>query len=66
MIDLSASLDELKPCPFCGSEARWATTDGGDDSWEIQCTNDDCCIVLFAGASCRETLIAWNTRKETK
>ena len=34
--------EELKSCPFCGSEARWA--------------------VLFAGATARETLAAWNHR----
>jgi len=53
---------ELRPCPFCGSEARWAATCGGDDSWEIQCSNVDCCIVLFAGASAEETCRSWNTR----
>lgn len=53
---------ELKPCPFCGSKARWATTMGGDDSWEIQCSNNDCCLVVFSGNTGNETLAAWNTR----
>lgn len=53
---------ELKPCPFCGSEARWATTMGGDDSWEIQCSNNDCCLVVFSGNTGEETCTAWNTR----
>jgi len=35
---------------------------GGDDSWEIQCSNSDCCIVLFSGATSEETSRSWNTR----
>ena len=27
--------NELKPCPFCGGEARWATSTESAD-WEIQ------------------------------
>jgi hypothetical protein len=56
-------VNELKPCPFCGSEAHWAATHGGDDSHEIQCSNQDCCIVLFAGATAEETRKSWNTRQ---
>ena len=54
--------DELKPCPFCGGEPRWAATPFEND-FQIDCGNQACPVVVF---SCRgtepEAIAAWNTR----
>jgi hypothetical protein len=55
-------VDELRPCPFCGSAARWAMTTE-DDDWEIQCSNEGCLLVLYGqDKTARDTAAAWNTR----
>lgn len=52
----------LKPCPFCGSEARWATSTEADD-WEILCSNIQCPVFFFGGDHTGTELAnAWNTR----
>lgn len=56
---------DLLPCPFCGGAARWATSTE-DDDWEIQCSNQNCGIMLFCcGATGEETAANWNTRSES-
>lgn len=53
----------LKPCPFCGAAPRWATSMGLEDGYEIQCTNDACPVLIFAGGKTEEEAIAnWNAR----
>jgi hypothetical protein len=55
-------MNKLKPCPFCGSEARWATTHAESD-WEIQCSNSDCLLLVYGqGQTGEETVAAWNKR----
>ncbi len=52
--------EELKPCPFCGSEAEWQTATRPwpyDDVRRISCSNDECPVQPTANASA-----AWNTR----
>jgi hypothetical protein len=56
-------IDELKPCPFCGSPA---TLDEQDDWW-IGCTNDDgrgeCDFVPSGWFEDKDDAIeVWNTR----
>jgi hypothetical protein len=52
-------MDELKPCPFCGGEAK--VIDAGIEVW-VECTNEKCkCIRYFKGTR-KEAYKAWNTR----
>lgn len=54
---------ELKPCPFCGGEARIAC-DCSIDKWEIFCGQCHCTLKMFAERE--DAVIAWNTRKGEK
>jgi hypothetical protein len=55
---------ELKPCPFCGSEARWAASSEAED-WEILCTNQECPVIFIGGDHTGVELErAWNTRPQ--
>ena len=55
----------LKPCPFCGGEAKmdnWSSTDGYMNDWwkRVQCT---VCDIAKLGKTEEEVIEAWNTRK---
>ena len=50
-----SNLVELKPCPFCGSEARLISWKKGKARHTIGCINVDCVIWLPAD-------IAWENR----
>jgi Lar family restriction alleviation protein len=53
--------DELKPCPFCGSEA---SINSGTEDHYVVCRNDDCAAALIARSfsSAEEAIAAWNRR----
>lgn len=53
--------EELKPCPFCGSEA---SINSGTEDHYVVCRNDDCAAALIARsfASAEEAIAAWNRR----
>lgn len=64
---------ELKPCPFCGGEARLGKThpgpapDGdaryGTTVWGVYCPNEECCVVSTDWRSTEtEAIEAWNRR----
>lgn len=56
------STSDLKPCPFCGSAARWAVSTEADD-YEVQCSNGDCAVLVMAcGATERDAATRWNMR----
>lgn len=60
-------MSELKPCPFCGGEARIYMNDSDLDNilYYCMCTNDRGCNVLpitLDHYSEEEAAAAWNTR----
>lgn len=53
---------DLKPCPFCGSPARWPASTESED-WEIQCSRESCPVMFIGGDETgRELAAAWNRR----
>ncbi len=56
-------MDELKPCPFCGSPAEMENG-RNDRPWVVECPNRDCHAQPFMDhADSRfEAIAAWNTR----
>lgn len=57
------SEEELKPCPFCGSEAKHYYDDNGwmNTDW-VSCENDDCGAQTCLHESKELALAAWNRR----
>ncbi|MBQ7577610.1 MAG: Lar family restriction alleviation protein [Synergistaceae bacterium] len=56
--------EQLKPCPFCGSEKVELYRDGKGDYF-INCKNCMCLVSGFYRTK-RESLQVWNTRAEDK
>lgn len=59
-------MSELKPCPFCGGEAK-AMLDKCSGVYFIGCSNDKCLGFSAIGWSYEtkyEAISAWNTRAE--
>ena len=56
--------DELKPCPFCGGEAKMNRV--GNGVYEIVCSNNGCRVQPETPRVGDETeaVKAWNTRAE--
>lgn len=48
--------DKLKPCPFCGGEAKWFNTES-----KVYCVK--CCCSTAAFIDKRDATKSWNTRK---
>lgn len=48
-------MDELKPCPFCGSSAL-AWIDNNTNTWIVKCCNPECIDMLMQSAG------KWNNR----
>lgn len=63
--------ENLKPCPFCGGEAKLSTY---YDFYKVHCNSDDCWAEVSIGdayngvgkwyGSVAEAVDAWNTRAE--
>ena len=55
--------EKLKPCPFCGSDAKVLMSDG----WIIICQNSDlnCNARLPYCPTKNEAIKTWNTRSES-
>lgn len=53
--------DEVKPCPFCGSQAL---ADHRSGSAFVECSNDECGIFMIDmdNPYCDEVVDKWNTR----
>lgn len=51
---------KLKPCPFCGSEAKvWQGMFGG---WRAFCTNRKSCGAMIVCATEQDAIRDWNRR----
>lgn len=57
-------MSELKPCPFCGGEARLTSFDDGPvKRWFIQCKKHiECGGRMIAKPTETEAIVAWNRR----
>jgi hypothetical protein len=60
-------MDKLKPCPFCGSEARFSYCEDdccGAMIREVMCSNEECLAEIYVGETKDEyeAAKAWNTR----
>ena len=57
----------LKPCPFCGSPAQFATVDFGKPNQheEVACSNNKCWVVPITWGSMSKEKAAenWNDRR---
>lgn len=49
--------DALKPCPFCGGEARF-----DDMEMQVQCTTRSCTGQARMFDTAAQAITAWNTR----
>lgn len=58
----------LKPCPFCGGvevQSFHHQIEGWEDSWHVECMDDNCGNCTCHHASEAEAITAWNTRAST-
>lgn len=55
-------MEELKPCPFCGSEGKPRRV--FQDWWKVRCTNKECGGNIRRFKTKEEALAAWNRRSE--
>lgn len=56
----------LKPCPFCGSEARLMQWGSSNIIYIIRCSNPDCPVPIVrnpAGSDLDEVINEWNRRQ---
>ena len=53
-------MSDLKPCPFCGGEAKIRETDIG--GFHVCCTNCPCDYGRYWFSTKRLAAIAWNRR----
>ncbi|MCB1688566.1 MAG: Lar family restriction alleviation protein [Halioglobus sp.] len=59
--------EELKPCPFCGSEAKHdVDADHHGEFHTIGCSNDDCCawwlFYTIHSSDVQHAISQWNRR----
>lgn len=55
-------MEKLKPCPFCGGEAK-VFGNYDDSDYHVNCTNDECgCYWVNYYKTKEEAVEAWNRR----
>ena len=55
--------EELKPCPFCGVEAKYQSFDNGRDfTHEVYCANKACTYLISDKKDKVSAYKAWNIR----
>jgi len=59
-------IEELKPCPFCGSEcdSDFAEFEEGDYIFTIWCDNEDCGVEMKGVSTKTKAISAWNRREK--
>ena len=60
-------MSELKPCPFCGCEAKYEDVGTFGYRFRVECCNSNCSVFTYAyGGSCdeakRKASLIWNRR----
>jgi len=66
--ELSKELEELKPCPFCGSKAIFKEHPydvfkrGSPMTYFVVCSNDECIRPRMSFWSNKKAIDAWNLR----
>ena len=55
---------KLLPCPFCGHGAL--TWECWDDTWYVECSNENCGCMIDGFPTEAEAVKAWNRRVEGK
>ena len=56
-------MEELAPCPFCGSEANIFHRDGIEFTYSVECSNEEDCNGSVSSLENEEEAIkTWNTR----
>ena len=64
MIETETPECELKPCPFCGGEARMRLDNVVKKEWRVECKNWNSCGAATSFLGKTEAIAAWNRRKE--
>ena len=57
-------MNELKPCPFCGSAALLdhIPISGGCEIYRVKCTNEACKVTTFCEEEKLAAVAVWNRR----
>ena len=62
MNEQTATVAELKPCPFCGKQPEVTQTNSGR-TYFVECKNNHCESVVYTGGSTlKEAAEKWNKR----
>ena len=58
--------EKLKPCPFCGGEARLVNDTSGKSVWTVSCESQECYVSPEAANydKAEWAIAAWNRRPE--
>ena len=52
-------MTELKPCPFCGSDAIFSD---GYNHWYVRCSNQECLVRTRRFLDKNNAMACWNRR----
>lgn len=58
-------MSDIKPCPFCGDDARIGGGPYAQECFSIWCNNRDCRHHMDGNMNYAETVAKWNRRAPT-